>query len=153
MQLYRLQNGRNRVLASDVVARFSGTCGACSISGSWACVSTIVACAEGLCAMTVRLAVPSCQSSDSNTTSASAPNARRVSPKTSNIGLFGSLNEFYLIGTNFSFHSRTSRAVCQEAKHSIVWLHLDEERGRLLSLGHDRVMKIWDLNPLLKSDI
>lgn len=34
---------------------------------------------------------------------------------------------------------RVSLAVCQEAKHSILWLHLDEERGRLLTLGHDRV--------------
>ena len=49
--------------------------------------------------------------------------------------------------------SRTPRAVSQEAKHSILWLHLDEERGRLLSLGHDRIIKIWDLSPLLKSDL
>jgi len=48
---------------------------------------------------------------------------------------------------------RTPRAVSQEAKHSILWLHLDEERGRLLSLGHDRIIKIWDLSPLLKSDL
>lgn len=34
---------------------------------------------------------------------------------------------------------RVSLAVCQEAKHSILWLHLDEERARLLTLGHDRV--------------
>ena len=48
---------------------------------------------------------------------------------------------------------RVSLAVCQEAKHSILWLHLDEERGRLLTLGHDRVMKIWDISALLRSAI
>jgi len=48
---------------------------------------------------------------------------------------------------------RVSLAVCQEAKHSILWLHLDEERGRLLTLGHDRVMKIWDVSALLRSAI
>lgn len=48
---------------------------------------------------------------------------------------------------------RVSLAVCQEAKHSIIWLHLDEERGRLLTLGHDRVMKIWDISALLRNAV
>lgn len=34
-------------------------------------------------------------------------------------------------------------AVSQEAKHSIINLDLDDERGLLLSLGHDRVYYDW----------
>ena len=48
---------------------------------------------------------------------------------------------------------RVPLAVSQETKHSILWIHLDDERGRLLTLGHDRVMKIWDLSFILKSEI
>jgi len=54
---------------------------------------------------------------------------------------------------NLTDGDRVSLAVCQEAKHSILWLHLDEERGRLLTLGHDRVMKIWDISALLRNAI
>lgn len=43
---------------------------------------------------------------------------------------------------NLTDADRVSLAVCQEAKHSILWLHLDEERGRLLTLGHDRVSSV-----------
>ena len=53
---------------------------------------------------------------------------------------------------NLTESDRVSLAVSQEAKHSILWLHLDEDRGRLLTLGYDRILKIWDLSSLLKSD-
>lgn len=78
----------------------------------------------------------------------SASNVTRASPMTSKCQLLVSVDDPFLIDF---YRSRVSLAVCQEAKHSIIWMHLDEERGRLLTLGHDRVMKIWDLSPLLKS--
>lgn len=45
---------------------------------------------------------------------------------------------------NLADSDRVPLAVCQEAKHSIIWLHLDEDRGRLLTLGHDRVSSLVD---------
>lgn len=36
---------------------------------------------------------------------------------------------------------RMPLATSQEAKHSIINLYLDDDRGRLLSLGHDRVFR------------
>jgi len=54
---------------------------------------------------------------------------------------------------NITENDRISLAVCQEAKHQIIWLHLDEDRGRLLTLGHDRVIKIWDLSAVLRNEV
>ncbi|XP_055683714.1 WD repeat and FYVE domain-containing protein 2 [Lutzomyia longipalpis] len=43
---------------------------------------------------------------------------------------------------------RPSLAMFHDAKHSIVAMDLDERRKRLLSIGQDRVIKIWDLSSI-----
>ncbi|XP_042236847.1 WD repeat and FYVE domain-containing protein 2-like isoform X2 [Homarus americanus] len=44
---------------------------------------------------------------------------------------------------------RTSLAKFQEVKHNVVYMDLDEEAGILLTVGQDRVMKIWDVSSML----
>ncbi|XP_037711159.1 WD repeat and FYVE domain-containing protein 2 [Drosophila subpulchrella] len=41
---------------------------------------------------------------------------------------------------------RPSLASFNDAKHSIVYMDLDEDRKRLLTVGQDRLIKIWDLS-------
>lgn len=36
-----------------------------------------------------------------------------------------------------------------DAKHTIVCMDIDEARDRLLTVGQDRVIKIWDVSALL----
>ena len=43
---------------------------------------------------------------------------------------------------------RPSLALFHDAKHSVVWIDLDEKRKRLLTVGQDRVIKIWDLSSI-----
>ncbi|XP_055921961.1 WD repeat and FYVE domain-containing protein 2 [Eupeodes corollae] len=43
---------------------------------------------------------------------------------------------------------RPSLATFHDAKHSIVSIDLDEDRKRLLTVGQDRIIKIWDLSPI-----
>jgi WD40 repeat protein len=43
---------------------------------------------------------------------------------------------------------RPSLASFHDAKHSIVAMDLDEEHKRLLTVGQDRVIKIWDLTSI-----
>ncbi|KAG7160630.1 WD repeat and FYVE domain-containing protein 2-like [Homarus americanus] len=54
-------------------------------------------------------------------------------------------------GTAFELqgHTRTSLAKFQEVKHNVVYMDLDEEAGILLTVGQDRVMKIWDVSSML----
>ncbi|EEB17356.1 WD repeat and FYVE domain-containing protein, putative [Pediculus humanus corporis] len=40
----------------------------------------------------------------------------------------------------------TSLAKFSDAKHSIVYMDLDESRNRLLTVGQDRLIKIWDIS-------
>ncbi|XP_073987700.1 WD repeat and FYVE domain containing 2 isoform X1 [Rhodnius prolixus] len=42
-----------------------------------------------------------------------------------------------------------SLATFQDAKHSIVFMDLDETQKRLLTVGQDRVIKLWDISQLL----
>uniref|UniRef100_T1GHM1 Uncharacterized protein n=1 Tax=Megaselia scalaris TaxID=36166 RepID=T1GHM1_MEGSC len=46
------------------------------------------------------------------------------------------------------FVERPSLATFHDAKHSIVFMDMDEERKRLLTVGQDRIIKIWDLSPI-----
>ncbi|XP_037898515.1 WD repeat and FYVE domain-containing protein 2-like [Glossina fuscipes] len=43
---------------------------------------------------------------------------------------------------------RPSLASFHDAKHSIVFMDLDEGRKRLLTVGQDRVIKVWDLSTI-----
>lgn len=43
---------------------------------------------------------------------------------------------------------RPSLATFHDAKHSIVAMDLDEDKKRLLTVGQDRVIKIWDLSSI-----
>uniref|UniRef100_U5ENG3 FYVE-type domain-containing protein n=1 Tax=Corethrella appendiculata TaxID=1370023 RepID=U5ENG3_9DIPT len=43
---------------------------------------------------------------------------------------------------------RPSLATFHDAKHSIIALDLDEQRKRLLTVGQDRIIKIWDLSSI-----
>ncbi|ALC39270.1 CG5168 [Drosophila busckii] len=43
---------------------------------------------------------------------------------------------------------RPSLASFHDAKHSIVHMDLDEERKRLLTVGQDRLIKVWDLSTI-----
>lgn len=42
-----------------------------------------------------------------------------------------------------------SLASFHEAKHSIAWMDLDESQKRLLTIGQDRMIKLWDASQLL----
>ncbi|XP_049802981.1 WD repeat and FYVE domain-containing protein 2 [Schistocerca nitens] len=44
----------------------------------------------------------------------------------------------------------TPMATFHEAKHSIVYMDLDEPRKRLLTVGQDRLIKVWDVSALLQ---
>jgi len=43
-----------------------------------------------------------------------------------------------------------SLAVFTQLKHSVTAMKLDEMHGRLVTVGADRVIKIWDIKPLLQ---
>lgn len=43
---------------------------------------------------------------------------------------------------------RPSLALFHDAKHSMVSIDLDEKRKQLLTVGQDRVIKIWDLSSI-----
>ncbi|XP_050710801.1 WD repeat and FYVE domain-containing protein 2-like isoform X2 [Eriocheir sinensis] len=45
--------------------------------------------------------------------------------------------------------NRQSLAKFHEVKHSIVNMDLDEENGILLTVGQDRIMKIWEVSSML----
>ncbi|XP_055848763.1 WD repeat and FYVE domain-containing protein 2 [Episyrphus balteatus] len=49
---------------------------------------------------------------------------------------------------NLQTVERPSLATFHDAKHSIVSIDLDEDRKRLLTVGQDRIIKIWDLSPI-----
>ncbi|KAB7505958.1 WD repeat and FYVE domain-containing protein 2 [Armadillidium nasatum] len=49
---------------------------------------------------------------------------------------------------NIKDSDRLSMAKFQEVKHSVVCLDIDEEAALLLTVGQDRVMKIWDASIL-----
>ncbi|KAI5743004.1 hypothetical protein M8J77_013530 [Diaphorina citri] len=44
---------------------------------------------------------------------------------------------------------RTPLASFHDSKHSIVYTHLDETRKLLLTVGQDRLIKIWDVSSLI----
>lgn len=44
---------------------------------------------------------------------------------------------------------RPSLATFHDAKHCIVYMDLDELRKRLMTVGQDRVIKVWDVSALL----
>ncbi|XP_071447598.1 WD repeat and FYVE domain-containing protein 2 [Hetaerina americana] len=44
---------------------------------------------------------------------------------------------------------QTTMAVSHDSHHSIVCMDLDEARGRLLTVGHDRLLKLWDVSSIL----
>jgi hypothetical protein len=46
--------------------------------------------------------------------------------------------------------SHTSMATFHDAKHAIVFMDLDEPRKRLLTVGQDRLIKVWDVSALLQ---
>lgn len=50
---------------------------------------------------------------------------------------------------NFEIHfRRPSLATFHDAKHSVIGMDLDERQKRLLTVGQDRVIKIWDLSSI-----
>ncbi|ROT75781.1 WD repeat and FYVE domain-containing protein 2 isoform X2 [Penaeus vannamei] len=51
--------------------------------------------------------------------------------------------------STISDQERASLAKFHEVKHNIVCMDLDEEAGLLLTVGQDRVMKMWDVSSLL----
>ncbi|XP_071539125.1 WD repeat and FYVE domain-containing protein 2 [Panulirus ornatus] len=51
--------------------------------------------------------------------------------------------------STISDQDRSSLAKFHEAKHNIVSMDLDEEAGLLLTVGQDRLMKIWDVSSML----
>jgi len=46
--------------------------------------------------------------------------------------------------------SQSSMASFHDAKHSVVGMDLDATRQRLLTIGQDRVIKIWDVSALFQ---
>lgn len=53
-----------------------------------------------------------------------------------------------LINFSISLLRRPSLALFHDAKHSVVSIDLDEKRKQLLTVGQDRVIKIWDLSSI-----
>lgn len=47
------------------------------------------------------------------------------------------------------FCSHTPLATFHDTKHSIVHMDVDESRKRLLTVGQDRLVKVWDISALL----
>ncbi|XP_044726512.1 WD repeat and FYVE domain-containing protein 2 [Chrysoperla carnea] len=43
---------------------------------------------------------------------------------------------------------RPSRATFHDVKHPVVAMHLDEARKRILTVGQDRLIKVWDISAL-----
>ncbi|XP_046735257.1 WD repeat and FYVE domain-containing protein 2 isoform X1 [Diprion similis] len=52
--------------------------------------------------------------------------------------------------TQLKAANQTSLASFHDAKHSVVGMDLDAPRRRLLTIGQDRVIKIWDVSALLQ---
>lgn len=50
----------------------------------------------------------------------------------------------------FGLLSQSSLASFHDAKHSVVGMDLDAPRRRLLTIGQDRVIKIWDVSALFQ---
>ncbi|XP_077299813.1 WD repeat and FYVE domain containing 2 [Arctopsyche grandis] len=48
---------------------------------------------------------------------------------------------------------RESLATFHDVKHSVVHMFLDESTGRLCTTGHDRVIKLWEVSPLLATNV
>lgn len=44
---------------------------------------------------------------------------------------------------------RPSLATFHDVKHSVIAMNLDETRKKLITVGQDRVIKIWDISALL----
>ncbi|XP_041353829.1 WD repeat and FYVE domain-containing protein 2-like [Gigantopelta aegis] len=44
---------------------------------------------------------------------------------------------------------RAPLATFHDTKHSIMYMHLDETRKQLLTVGKDRIMKLWDLSSVM----
>lgn len=44
---------------------------------------------------------------------------------------------------------RPSRATFHDVKHAVVAMHLDEPRKRILTVGQDRLIKVWDISALV----
>lgn len=57
--------------------------------------------------------------------------------------------EIYIVSNNVLFYRRPSMATFHDAKHAIVSMTIDQTTKRLLSVGQDRVIKVWDITPLL----
>lgn len=51
------------------------------------------------------------------------------------------------LNNNYDFYlrRRPSLASFHDLKHSVIGMDLDEGRKRLLTVGQDRVIKVWDL--------
>lgn len=47
------------------------------------------------------------------------------------------------------FFSRPSLATFHDAKHGVVAMSLDETGKKLVTVGQDRLIKIWDISALL----
>ncbi|KAJ9583262.1 hypothetical protein L9F63_022395 [Diploptera punctata] len=52
--------------------------------------------------------------------------------------------------TDLKDMDHTPMATFHDAKHSIVYMDLDEPRRRLLTVGQDRLIKVWDVSALLQ---
>lgn len=56
---------------------------------------------------------------------------------------------YYLLRI-YLLYSQTSLASFHDAKHNVVGMDLDASRRRLLTIGQDRLIKIWDISALLQ---
>lgn len=45
-------------------------------------------------------------------------------------------------------YRRPSLATINDVKHSVVAMDLDETRKKMITVGQDRVIKIWDISAL-----
>lgn len=57
---------------------------------------------------------------------------------------------FNLDCTLFQTLRNPSLAVFHEAKHNIVAMDVDESKKRLLTVGQDHIVKLWDISAVLQ---
>ncbi|GIY97946.1 WD repeat and FYVE domain-containing protein 2, partial [Caerostris extrusa] len=56
----------------------------------------------------------------------------------------------FLMDFFFNNFSRVSLASFHDARHSIIHMDLDETRSHLLTVGADKIIKLWDVSSLLQ---
>lgn len=149
--IFRHHNGLNQIRVNNVVDRFSGMFVQWWIRSNLAYVSIIVAVVVELCATNAARIVPLFLFLVLSYRSGFVIRATCIWKKRSKYEMtFVDSNKTCYAFYNLSpYFSLTSLASFHDAKHSVVFMDLDEPKKKLLTVGQDRIIKIWDASVLL----